>query len=59
MSESNGTGFSVHAMAVGLLFALIGLVGVAYGYGQWHAPELASNHGAGIDSMMKYLLVCT
>lgn len=59
MSENNGTGFSVHAFAVGLLFGLIGIFGVAYGLGNWQAPELASHHGAGIDSMMKYLLVCT
>jgi len=59
MTEENGTGFSVHAMAVGALFALIGLVGVYYGFGHWHAPELASSHGAGVDSMMVYLLICT
>lgn len=59
MSEDKGTGFSVHAMAVGALFALIGLVGLGYGLGNWRAPELASSHGAGVDSMMVYLLVCT
>ena len=59
MSENSATGFSVHAFAVGVLFASIGVFGVAYGLGHWQAPELASSHGAGIDSMMKYLLVCT
>jgi len=59
MTEERGAGLSVHAMAVGALFALIGLVGVYYGLGNWRAPELASRHGAGVDAMMVYLLVCT
>ena len=41
MTDKNGTGLSVHAMAVGALFALIGLVGMYYGLGNWRAPELA------------------
>ncbi|MGD8329460.1 MAG: cytochrome-c oxidase [Acidobacteriota bacterium] len=59
MTEKTGSGLSLHAMAVGALFALIGLVGVYYGFGHWRAPELASSHGAGVDSMMVYLLICT
>lgn len=59
MSEKNRTGLSFHAMTVGATFALIGLVGIYYGLGQWRAPELASRHGAGVDAMMVYLLVCT
>jgi len=59
MSEDKRTGISVHALAVGALFALIGLVGVYYGLGHWRAPELASSHGAGVDAMMVYLLACT
>jgi cytochrome c oxidase subunit 2 len=59
MTEKTATGLSVHAMIVGALFALIGLLGVYYGLGQWRAPELASSHGAGVDAMMVYLLVCT
>ncbi len=59
MTEERRSGLSVHAMAVGALFALIGLVGIYYGLGQWRAPELASRHGAGVDAMMVYLLVCT
>ncbi len=58
MSDKPAGSFSMHAVAVGLLFSLIGLVGIVYGLGQWRAPELASRHGAGIDSMMVYLLVC-
>jgi len=59
MTESNDSGLSIHGMAVGALFALIGLVGVYYGLGNWRAPELISSHGAGVDQMMVYLLVCT
>jgi cytochrome c oxidase subunit II len=41
---------------VALLFAGLGLGGVAYGGRTW-IPDLASRHGAGIDAMLNYLLV--
>lgn len=41
---------------IALLFAMVGIVGVAYGARSW-MPELASRHGAGIDAMLHYLLV--
>lgn len=41
---------------VAMLFAGLGVAGVAYGAGAW-MPELASKHGAGIDAMLQYLLV--
>jgi cytochrome c oxidase subunit II len=44
------------ASAVALLFAVLGVGGVIYGSGIW-MPELASRHGAGIDAMLRYLLV--
>lgn len=43
---------------VGLLFAVVGIVGIAYGARTW-LPPLASRHGAGIDSMLLYLLLTT
>ena len=41
-----------------LLFAGTAIVGVFYGARSW-MPALASRHGAGIDSMLHYLLVTT
>jgi cytochrome c oxidase subunit 2 len=41
---------------VALLFAALGVGGVWYGAGT-AMPELASHHGAGIDAMLRYLLV--
>ncbi len=41
---------------VSLMFATVGIAGVMYGARTW-MPELASRHGAGIDSMLRYLLV--
>lgn len=40
-----------------MLFAAAGIGGVVYGARTW-MPELASRHGAGIDAMLHYLLVC-
>lgn len=39
-----------------LLFAGVGIAGVAYGARTW-MPELASQHGVGIDAMLRYLLI--
>jgi len=47
---------SVERWAVSLLFAGVGVAGVVYGARTW-MPELASRHGAGIDAMLRYLLV--
>jgi cytochrome c oxidase subunit 2 len=44
--------------AVSLLFAAVGIGGVAYGARSW-MPALASRHGAGIDAMLRYLLIAT
>lgn len=41
---------------VAAMFAGVGIGSVLYGSGTW-MPELASRHGAGIDAMMRYLLV--
>src|SRR5262245_35102736 len=46
----------VEAVFVSFLFAALGLGGVLYGSRGW-LPELASRHGAGIDAMLRYLLV--
>src|SRR5262245_48261697 len=43
-------------LLVALMFAGVGIVAVAYGARAW-MPDLASRHGAGIDAMLKYLLV--
>lgn len=53
-----GGKLSLEAMALGALFGLVGVVGVAYGARSWF-PEVASSHGAGIDAMLNYLLVAT
>jgi cytochrome c oxidase subunit II len=50
--------FSAEGIALGALFALVGVLGVAYGARSWF-PELASQHGVGIDAMLNYLLVST
>ena len=47
-----------HSSLVALLFAVLGIGGVIYGAGI-HMPGLASRHGAGIDSMLAYLLLTT
>lgn len=47
---------TVEALAVGFLFLLTGVFGVAYGARTW-LPPLASRHGAGIDAVLAYLLV--
>ena len=55
--EPNARGSSaLEATFVALLFATVGIAGVAYGARSW-MPELASRHGAGIDAMLHYLLV--
>lgn len=43
---------------VGLLFGALGIGGVLYG-SRVAMPALASRHGAGIDSMLNYLLITT
>ena len=43
---------------VALMFAAVGIGAVYYGARKW-MPDLASRHGAGIDSMLNYLLVAT
>ncbi|MBI3401167.1 MAG: cytochrome c oxidase subunit II [Acidobacteria bacterium] len=48
--------FARHATLLALMFAATGIGGVVYGARAW-MPELASRHGAGIDSMLTYLLV--
>jgi cytochrome c oxidase subunit 2 len=53
MSERRLEGF-----LVALLFLVIGIGGIAYGTRDW-APPLASRHGAGIDAMLRYLLITT
>jgi cytochrome c oxidase subunit 2 len=40
------------------MFAGVGIGAVVYGGRAW-MPELASRHGAGIDAMLRYLLVAT
>lgn len=50
--------FWAEGIALGALFALVGVLGVAYGARSWF-PELASRHGVGIDAMLNYLLVTT
>lgn len=47
-----------HASLVALLFAVLGIGGVYYGAGI-SMPPLASRHGAGIDAMLRYLLLTT
>ena len=46
----------LHASLVALMFAAVGIGSVVYGARTW-MPELASRHGAGIDAMLRYLLV--
>lgn len=41
---------------VALMFAGVGVGAVVYGMRAW-MPDLASRHGAGIDAMLRYLLV--
>ncbi len=57
-TRSDSGRWSVEGMALGALFALVGLIGVGYGARSWF-PELASRHGAGIDAMLNYLLLST
>jgi cytochrome c oxidase subunit 2 len=56
--ERSGATMKPEALLVGLLFLLVGVLGIAYGAREW-APPLASQHGAGIDAMLRYLLVTT
>ena len=56
MRQESGARSVVEAFFVGLLFAAVGVGGVIYG-SRIRLPELASRHGAGIDSMLFYLLV--
>jgi len=56
MSVNRGAGRrSVEGALVAFLFAGVGIGGVVYGARTW-LPELASRHGAGIDTMLHYLL---
>src|SRR3982751_2694566 len=45
-------------LLVALMFAGVGIGAVVYGGRTW-MPDLASRHGAGIDAMLRYLLVAT
>ena len=56
--DTPGSAPVLEGIALGTFFALVGLLGVAYGIGSWF-PELASRHGVGIDAMLNYLLVTT
>ncbi len=56
--RSGGQRLSLEGMALGALFGLVGIIGVIYGAREW-APEVASQHGVGIDSMLDYLLIAT
>ena len=53
---AKGYALQLEGAFVALLFAGLGLGGVAYGGRTW-IPDLASRHGAGIDAMLNYLLV--
>lgn len=57
-AASARTTLSIEGVALGSLFALVGILGIAYGARSWY-PELASRHGAGIDAMLDYLLLTT
>ncbi len=46
----------LEAALTALLFGMVGIGGVAYAARSW-MPALASRHGAGIDSMLNFLLV--
>ncbi len=48
----------IEAFCVALLFAGLGVGYLVYGARSW-APPLASHHGAGIDAMIRFLLVTT
>ena len=50
---------SIEGIILGLAIGLVGIVGVYYGSNNWRAPALASQHGAGIDAMMLYLVTTT
>jgi len=50
---------SIEGIILGLAIGLVGIVGVYYGSNNWRAPALASQHGAGIDAMMLYLVATT
>jgi cytochrome c oxidase subunit II len=56
MSERSRTRSVVESSLVALMFAFLAIGGVWYGSGV-SLPELASRHGAGIDSMLRYLLL--
>ena len=55
--DSTPPSFKVHASLLALMFAATGIGGVVYGTRAWIMPDLASRHGAGIDSMLVYLLI--
>jgi cytochrome c oxidase subunit 2 len=56
MPERSRTASIVESSLVALMFAALAIGGVWYGSGI-SMPELASRHGAGIDSMLRYLLL--
>jgi cytochrome c oxidase subunit II len=58
MDNPSSTRSVLHASLVALLFAGLALGGATYGLGIT-MPPLASRHGAGIDTMMNYLLLTT
>jgi hypothetical protein len=53
-----GGGRTAEGQAVAAAFVLVAVLTVAYGHGDF-LPELASRHGAGIDAMLDFLLLCT
>ena len=55
-NRASPRGSAWEPLCVGLLFAGLGVLGVWYGARTW-MPDLASRHGAGIDSMLHYLMV--
>jgi cytochrome c oxidase subunit 2 len=48
----------LEGVLVALMFAGVGAGAIVYGGRTW-MPDLASRHGAGIDAMLRYLLVAT
>ena len=51
-------GSTLEPAAVGLFFAIAGIMTVLYGARNWY-PEVASEHGVGIDAMLNFLLLVT
>jgi cytochrome c oxidase subunit 2 len=58
LPESPSRPPALEVWAVSAAFFLLGVGIVAYGRGDW-LPTLASKHGAGIDTMLRFLLATT